>query len=89
MTREIGSGIKALEKFIDECESAGGIPQLRTGYGGTEFDNKLIVACYGKASQVPGGTITDIPKQLIDKCRETNGDYKYIKEWIREMGLSY
>jgi len=86
MARTIGSGVNALMEFVKKCTGVGGIPQIRTGYGGTEFSDKVIVACYGKANQVPGGEITDIPKSLIDKCRQTRGDYKFLEEWVRQLG---
>jgi len=85
MARTIGKGVSALLDFVKKCETAGGIPQIRTGYGGVEFNDKVIVACYGKASEVPGGEIYGIPKELIDKCRQTTGDYKFIEQWASQL----
>ena len=88
MSNILGSGVEALVEFVKKCRAAGGTPMLRTGYGGVEFEDKLVVACWGEADKVPGGTITNIPKQLIDKCRETKGDYKYLEQWLQQLGYA-
>jgi len=86
MTHVLGSGVEALKEFIAKCKAADGVPMLRTGYGGKEFEGKLVVACWGAADKVPGGTITGIPQKIVDLCRQTKGDYKYIEEWLAQLG---
>jgi len=81
MARVIGSGVEALKEFVRKCKAAGGVPLIRTKYGGQRLpNNAVIVACWGKGKEVPGGMITDIPANLIEQFEKTTGDYKILLE---------
>ena len=81
MVHVIGSGLDTLKAWIRRCLNAGGIPQIRTRYGGKRFPNNAVrVACYGKGNVVKGGTIENIPTDIIEKAEKTTGDYKWILE---------
>ena len=81
MGRIIGRGIEALIKFIKKCRDAGGVPIIRTKYGGVRLPhNSVVVACWGRGDVVKGGTITDIPPDLIDELEKTKGDWKWLLE---------
>lgn len=80
MVRVIGRGIKDLVDFIRKCLDAGGVPIIRGKYGGRAFENKVVVACWGKREEVEGGTILDIPPDVIRKINEKIGDWKWILE---------
>jgi len=80
MARILGSGMSALREFVNRCLAAGGIPIVRTRYGKKRLPgNKVVVACWGKGAEVPGGTITDIPVDIIEKLERTTGDWQWLK----------
>jgi len=78
MARILGRGLEVLKEFIRKCRAAGGVPMIRTGYGGVQFTNKVVVACWGKGKEVPGGTILDIPPSMIAEFKRKVGEWKEI-----------
>lgn len=81
MAKVIGRGIEALRSFIARCTAAGGVPIFRTKYGGRRLPgNSVIAACWGKGKEVPGGTITDVPSDIIAEMEERTGDWKWLRE---------
>ncbi len=81
MAKTIGSGVGALKEFARKCLAAGGVPIFRTRYGGKRLpNNSVIAACWGKGDVVKGGTITDVPLDVIEKMEKTRGDYKWLVE---------
>jgi len=87
MGNVLGSGIEALRTFISRCISAGGVPIFRTKYGGKRLPgNAVIAACWGKGKEVPGGTITDVPTDIIAEMEKRTGDWKWLAE---RLGARY
>ncbi|MEM1690042.1 MAG: hypothetical protein QXG48_02155 [Thermofilaceae archaeon] len=79
MTNVIGTGVTALREFARRCLAAGGVPQFRTKYGGRPLpDNSVIVACWGAANRVPGGTIRNVPPDIIARLERQTGDWKWL-----------
>ena len=79
MGRIIGRGLEALKEFARKCLYAGGVPIFRTRYGEKRLPNNAVVAaCWGKGDVVKGGTITDVPIEVIEKMEKTKGDYKWL-----------
>ena len=79
----LGEGVSAIKAFIEKCLAAGGIPIIRTKYGGKRFpDNSVVVACYGKGDEVPGGTITHVPTHVIERLEKETGDWKWLREYV-------
>ena len=76
---EIGRGMEAVRSFARKCLDAGGVPIFRTKFGGKRLErNAVIAACWGKGDIVKGGTIVDVPTDVIEKMEKTRGDYKWI-----------
>ena len=81
MARILGTGTEALRDFIKKCLAAGGIPLIRTRYGGKRLpENSIIVACWGKGKEVPGGTIKGVPTEIIEEAEKRTGDWKWLSE---------
>ncbi len=81
MAKVIGSGLAKVKEFARQCLAAGGVPMFRTRYGGKRLpNNSVIAACWGKGDVVKGGTITDVPLDVIEKMEKTRGDYKWLVE---------
>jgi len=79
MGKVLGSGLEAIRRFISECLSAGGIPIFRTKYGGRRLKgNSVVAACWGAGDKVPGGTITDVPPDIIAEMERRVGDWKWL-----------
>jgi len=79
VVKVLGRGLEALKSFARKCLDAGGVPIFRTKYGGKRLpNNAVIVACWGKGDVVKGGTITDVPIDVIEKMEKTKGDYKWL-----------
>jgi len=79
MVNVIGRGFEAVKEFARKCLDAGGIPVFRTRYGGRRLpDNAVIAACLGKGDVVKGGTIENVPLDIIEKMEKTKGDYRWI-----------
>jgi len=79
MGKILGSGLTALREFISKCVAAGGVPIFRTRYGGKRLpNNSVIAACWGKGKEVPGGTITDVPPDIIAEMERRTGDWKWL-----------
>lgn len=79
MANVIGSGVDALRAWIQRCESAGGVPLVKTKYGGKPLPNSsVIVACWGHREEVPGGEITNIPADVIQRLQSARPHYKYL-----------
>jgi len=87
MGRVIGRGLEALRNFISKCIAAGGVPIFRTKYGGKRLPgNAVIAACWGKGKEVPGGTILDVPPDIIAEMERRTGDWKWLAE---RLGITY
>jgi len=81
MGKVLGSGLEAIRDFIRRCTAAGGVPIFRTKYGGRRLPgNAVIAACWGKGKEVPGGTITDVPIDIINEMEKRAGDWKWLAE---------
>jgi hypothetical protein len=79
MTKVLGSGVDALRSFVEKCLASGGVPIIRTKYGGRRFpENKVVVACWGKGKEVPGGTIENVPTDIIEQAEKQVGDWKWL-----------
>lgn len=79
MGKTIGSGLAALREFANRCLAAGGVPIFRTKYGGKRLpNNSVVAACWGKGAEVQGGTVTNVPIDVIEKMEKTRGDYKWL-----------
>jgi len=77
-TRVIGRGTDFLREWILKCHRAGGIPIIKTKMV-REFSDRVIVMCWQKGKEVPGGTV------LLDPVT-----VKRIKEvgWKEALGLT-
>jgi len=81
MGRVLGTGLEAIREFIQKCLAAGGVPIFRTKYGGKRLPgNAVIAACWGKGKEVPGGTITGVPEDIIAEMEKRAGDWKWLSE---------
>jgi len=81
MGRVLGSGIEALRSFLSKCLAAGGVPIFRTRYGDKRLpNNAVIAACWGKGKEVPGGTILNVPEDIIVEMERRAGDWKWLRE---------
>lgn len=81
MGKILGRGLEAIRNFITKCRAAGGIPVFRTKYGGKRLPgNAVIAACWGKGDVVKGGTITDVPPDIIAEMEKTKGDWKWLAQ---------
>lgn len=79
MAKVIGSGLEALKEFARRCLDAGGVPIFRTKYGGRRLpENSVVAACWGKGDVVKGGTIKNVPTDVIERMEKTKGDYKWL-----------
>ncbi|MGC8578136.1 MAG: hypothetical protein ACP5KW_09155 [Thermoproteota archaeon] len=79
MAKVLGSGVGALQEFIRKCETAGGVPIIRTKYGGRPLkNNRVIVACWGAREEAPGGTIENVPPDVIATLQKERGAYKKL-----------
>ncbi len=79
MANIIGSGVEALRSWVAQCNSAGGVPIIRTKYGGKPLPNSsVIVACWGHGSEVKGGEITNIPPDILQRLSMTKDKYKIV-----------
>jgi hypothetical protein len=78
---KIGSGTSAIKAFIEKCLAAGGVPLFRTKYGGKRLpESAVIAACWGKGAEVKGGTITDVPADILAEMEKRAGDWKWLRE---------
>lgn len=81
MARILGHGLEAIRSFISKCVAAGGVPIFRTKYGGKRLpNNSVIAACWGKGKEVPGGTILNVPSEVISEMEKRTGDWKWLSE---------
>ena len=81
MGKKLGEGLEAIRKFIRECVAAGGVPIFRTKYGGRRIKgNGVVAACWGAGDRVPGGTIYNVPPDIIREMEEKVGDWKWLAE---------
>jgi len=79
MANIIGSGVEALRSWVAQCNSAGGVPIIRTKYGGKPLPNSsVIVACWGHGNEVRGGEITSIPADVLQRLSMTKDKYKIV-----------
>ncbi|RLI87904.1 MAG: hypothetical protein DRP01_00795 [Archaeoglobales archaeon] len=75
MVKVIGRGTSAVRDFIARCKRAGGIPQLVTHYKGkpwsewTGIPGAILVRCWGRAKEVPGGIIGDVPSDVVEELK--------------------
>jgi len=87
MARVIGRGLEAIRDFISKCLAAGGVPIFRTKYGGRRLPgNAVIAACWGAGDKVKGGTITDVPPDILAEMEKRVGDWKWLAE---RLGITY
>jgi hypothetical protein len=87
MGRILGTGTEALKEFISKCLAAGGVPIVRTRYGGRRLpESSVIVACWGKGKEVPGGTIRGVPAEIIEEAEKRTGDWKWLSERLGIKG---
>jgi len=64
---------------VAQCNSAGGVPIIRTKYGGKPLPNSsVIVACWGHGNEVRGGEITNIPADVLQRLSMTKDKYKIV-----------
>jgi hypothetical protein len=77
----IGKGVEALKKFIKECKDAGGVPIIRTRYGGRRLPF-VIVTCWGMRDVVRGGAITDVPSEIVEALEKARVKYKYLETLV-------
>lgn len=85
MGRVLGRGLEAIREFIRECREAGGIPVFRTKYGGERLpNNSVIAACWRAGDKVKGGTIEDVPPDIIERMEKETGDWKWL---AKQLGL--
>jgi len=79
MPSVIGTGVSALKEFVEKCERAGGVPIIRTRFGGRELDggSAVIVACWGKGAEVKGGKITGLPRDVFERIDKAPKSMKY------------
>ena len=90
MGKQIGSGLTALKDFARRCLAAGGIPIFRTRYGGKRLpNNSVVAACWGKGDTVKGGTITDVPLEIIERMEKETGDYKWLLRVTKPIFLLF
>lgn len=89
MANDIGSGVEALAEWMRRCSEAGGTPQIRTEFV-RKFTSDVIVACYGAGKKVKGGTITDLPPQLVSELRSLHAEQRLdaVYAWLRKQGGS-
>jgi hypothetical protein len=79
MANIVGSGVEALRSWVAQCNSAGGVPIIRTKYGGKPLPNSsVIVACWGHGNEVRGGEITNIPADVLQRLSMTKDKYKIV-----------
>jgi hypothetical protein len=78
MPNVIGRGVEALKKFIKDCKNAGGVPIVRTRYGGRRL-NFVVATCWGMRDVVRGGAIVDVPSEIIDALEKARVKYKYLE----------
>jgi hypothetical protein len=79
MANIIGSGLDALRSWVAQCNAVGGVPIIRTKYGGRPLPNSsVIVACWGHGSEVKGGEITNIPADVLQRLSMTKDKYKLV-----------
>jgi len=84
----IGRGDNDVINFIQRCESAGGIPAVRTRYRGkriaVEENGRIVpavvVACLGAGSKVRGGAIVGVSERLIEVAEQTKGPKEFLQE---------
>jgi hypothetical protein len=79
MANIVGSGVEALRSWVAQCNTAGGVPIIRTKYGGKPLPNSsVIVACWGHGNEVRGGEITNIPADVLQRLSMTKDKYKIV-----------
>ena len=66
----IGRGVKTLINFVNKCEKSNGQIMIRAQKNGVAFVNHITIACYGATKKAPGGTITGLSKELVNKIRK-------------------
>jgi len=84
----IGEGEEAVKNFFEECIKAGGDPQVLYEFGPVNFAKKheLLVRCWGKAEEVPGGVIVDVPENLI-KAAENASSGERARIIAEKLGI--
>ena len=76
--REIGKGEADLLRFVVECIEASGHPTVVDHYGALKFDRELLVRCFGASTKVPGGIITGLSPDTVEKARRRKLDAVWI-----------
>jgi len=65
----IGSGDKALCEIVARIVAAGGIPIIKPRHGPIEWykEKKVLVIPWGASGVVPGGFVTDLSDELVNR----------------------
>ncbi|MBA7696540.1 hypothetical protein ES703_105190 [subsurface metagenome] len=67
--------------WITSCLEAGGLPMFRTRYAGLRWDgDRVLVVCYAKADEVPGGFLEDVPRGDLELMERGVGDFRPLLE---------
>ena len=65
--------------WITSCLNVGGLPMFRTRYAGLRWDgDRVLVVCYAKANEVPGGFLEDVPREDLGMMERGVGDFRPI-----------
>lgn len=78
MGNVIGSNLDDLKDLAKKCNRAGGTPSVRTQFI-RPYEDKLIFVCYGP-DDVPGGTVKNIPEDVVDELQEADSKTKKLME---------
>lgn len=72
----LGRGVNTMRKFAKECVLAGGSPSFRVLKNKGKEENAVIGIC--KGADVRGGTIEDVPREVIEAVKK----YKRNVAWL-------
>jgi|GEM_PF-2266074 len=89
-------------KFVEVCLEVGGIPHLRSKYGGFPFRERLNrekilrgikLVCYGRAEYIPSETVfapvdDRLWQRFVKTVEDYVGDYKIVAEEFPEYAPS-
>ena len=83
MSRIVGKGVRSLVEYVDKCLKAGGVPMVVPRYAGRRITGPdgspaVIVRCWGKREEVPGGMVYGLPTEIVEKAEQYVGDYKWL-----------
>jgi hypothetical protein len=89
MVKVLGHGDNALINWMATCRRAGGVPIVKTKYGGVPLDqlfgrkyglrpHVVLTACWGAGSKVKGGVFDSISDELYRKIVTIKGEWKQL-----------